>query len=404
MPVEVRPCQDNEELRRSIFAIGQYFGWEPQDDELERWLRNFSLDRMHAAFDDGSVVGGAGAFDFELTVPGGPMRCAGVTVVGVYPTARRRGVLTAMMRAQLDDVRERGEPIAALWASEERIYGRYGYGMASFAGEIKVERERAGFALPFEPAHRIRFVDADDALELFPPVWDAVCAATPGMFARSRDWWELRVLRDPPDRRFGAGPKRYVVAERDGSPEGYALYRHKSSWEEGASTGAIPVIEALGATPAATRDVWRFLFDIDWAKTIEASLLPVDHPLFLLTAEPRRLRYRVGDGLWVRLVDVGAALSGRSYASGGSVVFDVRDAFCDWNEGRWKLEDGQAARTGEEPELALDVSALGSVFLGGFTFAELQRASRIEELSEGAVARADGMFRTDVRPWCPEIF
>lgn len=402
--MEVHPCADNDELRAALVSIGQYFGWVPTDEDLERWLRNLPLERMHAARDDGQIVGGAGAFSFDMTVPGATMPCAGVTVVGVYPTYRRRGVLTAMMRAQLDDVRQRGEPIAALWASEERIYTRFGYGMASYAGEISIARDRAGFALPYEPQHRLRLIESEEALEVLPPVWDRVRLSTPGMFARSRDWWETRQLHDPPERRDGAGPRRYVVAERDGQAEGYALYRHKPSWEEGVSIGQTRVAEAIGATPAAMRDIWRYLFDIDWASTINGFLLPVDHPLFFLLAEPRRMRYRIGDGLWVRVVDVGAALSGRSYAAGGSVVLDVRDTFCDWNAGRWKVEDGSAARTDEDPAIALDVTALGSIFLGGFTFAELRRASRVEELQEGAVARADAMFGTDLHPWCPEIF
>lgn len=402
--MDVRPVADQEELRGAMVGIGQYFGWFPSDDDLGRWTQNFERERMHAAWEDGHVVGGAGAFSFNFSVPGGTMPCAGATVVGVYPTHRRRGVLTALMRAQLDDVRERGEPIAALWASEERIYGRFGFGMASLQGEISLARDRASFAQPYEPAGRVRLVEADEAQELFPPVWDTARARTPGMFARPASWWEHRVLADPEERRQGAGPKRFVVHETGGTPTGYAVYRHAPAWEHGVSTGKLRVLEAIAATPGATREVWRYLLDVDWVETVEAYLLPVDHPLFLLLAEPRRMRYRLGDGLWVRLVDVAAALSGRSYAADGSVVLEVRDAFCPWNEGRWLLEGGEARGTDAEPELRLDVGALGSAFLGGFTFAELERGSRLEELREGAVARADAMFRTDVAPWCPEIF
>ena len=149
--------------------------------------------------------------------------------------------------------------------------------------------------------------------------------------------------------------------------------------------------EAFGTTPEATRELWRYLLDIDQSQTIESYLMPPDHPLFLLLSEPRRTKYRMGDGLWVRLVDVGAALSGRGYAEDGRVVFDVRDSFCPWNEGRWKLEDGRAAKTDDEPDLRLDVTGLGSVFLGGFTFAELFRACRVEELEarRGRAGRRD---------------
>lgn len=400
--IEVSPCASREELADAIYGIGQYFGPRATDEQLDRWLTNFRLERMHAARIDGRIVGGAGAFDFRLSVPGGGLPCAGVTVVGVYPTHRRRGVLTAMMRAQLDDAHERGEPIAALWASEERIYGRYGYGLASWAGEIKLPRDRAGFALPFEREGVARFVDADEALELFPPVWDAVMEQRPGLFARTRDWWRLRPLRDP--EQHEGGPKRYVAVEAGGSPEAYAIYRMHPSWDEGVSQARLEVIEALGSTPRGTRELWRFLLDVDWIGTVEAHLLPVDHPLLLLLAEPRRARMRIGDGVWVRLVDVGAALSGRSYAGDGAVVFEVADAFCPWNEGRWRLEGGEAARTGDEPDLRLDVRELGAVFLGGITFEELRQASRLEELREGGVGRADALFATGLAPWCPEIF
>jgi predicted acetyltransferase len=332
-------------------------------------------------------------------------------MVAVLPTHRRRGILTTLQRAQLDDVHERGEPIAALWASSESLYGRYeslygryGYGMASLAGEIDLAKEYAGFAAPVEPVGQVQLVSHEEALAVFPQVWDRVAPETTGMLTRSRDWWEVRRLLDLPERREGGGEHVRAVLEIDGRPEGYALYRIHQLFERGDSAGFVNVIEAIGATPAATRETWRFLLGIDWVASVKARLLPVDHPLFFLLAHPRRMRFRVGDGVWIRLVDVGAALSARSYAAGGAVVFDVADAFCPWNEGRWKLEGGEAAKSGDEPDLRLDVTALASVYLGGFTFAQLARAGRVEELRDGAVARADDLFRTDRAPWCPEIF
>ena len=192
--------------------------------------------------------------------------------------------------------------------------------------------------------------------------------------------------------------------EQDGSIEGYAVYRHKPGWEAGSTVAELRVLEALGATPQAFRDVWGYLLAVDWKATITASLLPPDHPLFLLLATPRRMRYRMGDALWVRLVDVGAALSGRRYSADGSVVFDVKDDFCPWNEGRWKLDGGAAARTDDAADLSLPVQSLASAFLGGISFASLARAGRVEELTQGALARADALFRWDRHPWCPEIF
>jgi predicted acetyltransferase len=400
---EVRPCADLDEFSQALLAIGQYFNLEATSDRIQRFSSNLPVERMHAAHEDGRIVGGAGAFEFEVTVPGAMVPCAGVTVVGTYPTHRRRGVLKAMMRAQLDDVHERGEPVAMLWASDEQIYGRFGYGLASWVGEASVPRE-AQFTVPVETRRRLRFVEKDEAMELFPKVWEQLRPEIPGMLGRKSTWWDFRILFDSPDNRDGGGPKRLVVLELDGEPEGYAVYRHRPKWEQGIPAGEVEVLEAMALEGPATAELWRFLLDIDWQERIESWLLPPDHPLFLLLANPRRARYRMGDSLWVRLVDVGAALSGRSYAVDGSIAFEVHDAVCPWNEGRWKLEGGTASRTDEPAELALDVDALGSAYLGAVSFAQLHSALRVEELVDGAIARADAVFGWRPLPWCPEIF
>ena len=404
MSFEVRPCADLAEYADATDAIGQYFGNEPDAEKTERFSRVLPIDRMHAAWEDGDIVGGAGAFPFTMSVPGGMLRCGGTTVVGVAPTHRRRGVLRAMMRGQLDDVHERGEPIAALWASEETIYGRFGFGPAAYAGEVDIPKEYVDFIAPREPSGTMRIVEKDDALDTFPPLWERLARERPGVFLRSRDWWELRVLRDPSDRRGGAGPKRFVLLEVDGAPAGYAIYRHKMDWDEGVSSGKVLVVEAIAAEAPALAELWRYLLDIDWVASISSWLLPPDHPLFFVLAQTRRMRYRLGDGLWVRLVDVGAALSGRTYPEDGEVVFDVRDSFCPWNEGRWKLAGGAAERTNADADLALDVSTLGAAYLGGIRFAQLAQGGRVEELKPGAIERADGIFRHGLHPWCPEIF
>jgi predicted acetyltransferase len=399
---DVRVCRDREEFVRAFYAIGQYFGGPPSDEQVERWLATLGIERMHAAFEDGEIVGGAGAFEFELSVPGGSLPIAGVTVVGVYPTHRRRGVLREMMRAQLDAIHARGESVAALWASEEAIYGRFGYGVASWSGEIDVRREWGGFARPLERTGQTHFVTREEAIELFPTVWDAFRRQRPGVPTRPRSWWEWRVTSTPEwERSF---PRRFVALDLDGATRAYAVYRAEVGFDGGISTSKLEVVEAIGATPQATAEIWRFLLDIDWTERIVAGRLPPDHPIFLLAAHPRRLRYRMGDALWVRLVDVGAALSARAYSAPGRLVFEVRDAFCPWNEGRWSLEDGVAARTDDPADLALDVDALGSAYLGGVSFAQLRDAFRVEELTRGAIERADAIFASRPLPWCPEIF
>jgi predicted acetyltransferase len=248
----------------------------------------------------------------------------------------------------------------------------------------------------------VRPVTLDEAVELFPPVWEAFRAYRTGVFARTEAWWRERVLRTPDEQK--ATPKRLVVLEIDGEAQAYAIYKTTAAFEGFISNAKLDVVEAIGASPQAMAEIWRYLLDIDWMATINAGLVPPDHPLFFLLANPRHARFRRHDALWVRLVDVGAALSGRSYAGEGSVVFEVRDAFCPWNEGRWKVEDRVASRTEDAADIALDVDALGSAYLGAVSFAELRDALRIEELVPGAIARADAVFGWRPFPWCPEIF
>ncbi len=358
---------------------------------------------MHAAFDGDTIVGGAGAYTFDMSVPGGSLPCAGVTVVGVYPTHRRRGVLRSMMHAQLDDVHERGEPIAALWASEETIYGRFGYGLAAWAGEVKLPREWSAFAQPLERRGQMRLRDAGRGDGAFPAGLGGAAPPASGRPSRARrrgGKCARSALRRSRRRTRSASSYSSSTAP---SPATRSIARTSISRAR-SRPAATEVIEAVATTPQATAEVWRYLLDIDWAATITAQLLPPDHPLFLLLANPRRLFYTAADSLWVRLVDVGAALSGRTYVGEGRIVVEVRDAVCPWNEGRWLVENGRAARTEEAADLALDVNVLGSAYLGAVSFAELRNALRVEELQPGAIERADALFTWRPLPWCPEIF
>ncbi|MDX6477778.1 MAG: hypothetical protein QOG29_365, partial [Gaiellaceae bacterium] len=278
----------------------------------------------------------------------------------------------------------------------------FGYGLASFCGEIEMPRERAAFAGSGGVRGEVRIVTAEQALESFPALYDAVRVERPGMMSRSRDWWEHRRLRTQTHE--SGGPLACALLELDGVPAGYALYRVNQKFDSVGTVGHISVLEALGTSADATREIWRYLFEFDWTSRIMAGRLPVDHELLLLVADPSRLKFTVTDALWVRLVDLPAALGARSYAGDDPVVFDVSDPFLPDNAGRWRLAGGQAERTEEEPDLRLDVTALGSAYLGGMTFSELLRAGRIEELREGAAARADDLFRAERAPWCPEIF
>ncbi len=378
---------------------------DPADEEH----RTFEPDRIIAAFDGAQPVASAGALTFRLSVPGGEAAAAGVTLVGVSPSHRRRGILRSMMRHQLDDVRARGEPIAILWASEGAIYQRFGYGLATLNGTFEIECRDAAFVRPMPAEGAVRLVDQDAAMELFPPLYDRVRTATPGMIARSETWWRWVALHDSEHARGANGMKFLAVYEADGRVEGTAIYRVKPDWDDRGPKGALVALEVLGATPRATRDLWGWLLEVDLVRAVRAVRAPVPHPLQLLLAEPRRLGFTVGDGLWLRVVDVPGALAARTYGLGGSLVLDVQDGFCAWNAGRWRLdiaEDGRgrAEPTTEVADLALDASDLGATYLGTFRFSELARVGRVVEQTAGALLRADAMFAAPVAPWCPTMF
>ena len=405
MPIEVTACQTPDDLFAAVTPLMHYFGATPAPQDGPRFLPFIEPSRAFVAREDGRLVGGCGSYRLETTVPGGrTVPTAGLTVVGVMPTHRRRGTLRKMMRAQLDDVRRRGEPLGMLWASEDGIYGQFGYGMASMTGEIDVPKQFVGFARPFESRAEFRLLAEAEAFAPLSEAYERVRLTRPGMLARNEAWWRNRRLLDPENRRQGGGELNRVAMFLDGRPAGYALYRIHQKFEGGSTHGHVQVIEALGAGPEATREIWRFVLDVDWVARVKAHGLPLDHPLFFLLARPREMNFRVRDGLWVRLVDLPAAIAARRLGEAAPVVIEVADAFCDWNAGRWKVSAKGAERTNDVADLACDVTALGSVYLWGYSFAELAAALRVTERTPGAIARADALFPSEGAPWCPEVF
>jgi predicted acetyltransferase len=399
--IEVRTCAPDE-VGGALDAIWHYFGGRATEENVELLAPILPPERVHAALDNGEIVGGAGAYLFDTTVPGNAqVPTAGVMAVGVLPTHRRRGVLTKMMQRQLADAHERGEPLGLLYASEGGIYSRFGYGLASLAGSIDLPKEQA-LLWDDESLGQARLLDGEEeTLELLPGIYDRVQAETPGMFTRTRGWWQVRRLHQRPGR--PGGEQMRVAIELDGELEAYALYRLNFGARNMITETTLEIGEALGTSPRALAAIWRYLLAIDWVARIEASWLPLDHPLLLWLREPRRSGFTVVEQLWVRLIDVGAALAARGLGE-GLIVLDVRDEFCPWNQARWSVRDGSVDRTTVEADVVLGVSELGSVYLGGFTFDQLLRAGRIEEAKPGAAARADEIFRTARQPSCPELF
>jgi predicted acetyltransferase len=383
----------------ALTAFGERF--EPARFELE-WTR-VELDRTVAAFEGDEIVGTGRLYSLELTMPGGRLLpTAGVSWIAVLPTHRRRGILTAIKRTQLDDAAERGEPLAILYASESGIYRRFGYGVSTSSMSVSVERRHSAFLDPV-PAGRVRLVDEDDARKLFPEIFDRARRTQPGAVQRVDAWWPDEFFwRDPNEK----GTRYYCVCESpDGNLDGYAAYRFEASWDNDPN-GTVHVTDLVTVSPAARAVLWRYLLDVDLVETIKAWVVPVDEPLRWLLRESRRMRVtRLGDSLWVRVLDAPAALSARTYATSGRVVFEVVDALRPDGgaAGRFVLDGGpdgaEARRTSDEPDLVVGVAELGGILLGGVRPSALARAGFVDERTGGALAVADAMFAVEPLPF-----
>lgn len=396
------------DARSFIDAVELPFAFQPDEEGIRLFEPMIELDRALAAYDGERVVGTAGIFSMQVTVPGGELPMAGVTMVGVHPTHRRQGVLREMMRQQLEAIHRRHEPLAGLWASEGAIYQRFGYGMATMQARFEIERARATFREPVEPAGAMRVIGVDEAKLALPPIFERIAQQRAGVCSRSAEYWPSEFFHDPERRRNGGAPATYVLHEAGGEADGYARYRLYPEWDERGPKYILEVHEAVATSPAATRELWRYLFGVDLVATVRARGMPVDHPLLLLLAEPRRLGWAIGDALWLRLVDLVAALEGRGWAADGRLVLDVHDEACPWNAGRWELvaEDGRARATASTAaaDLAMHARDLAAAYLGGIGMVRLVDAGRVEELTPGAAERADGMLRVPIAPWNPTGF
>jgi len=410
MSVEIRPCQPDrfEELLRTA-EIG--FSEDVPDDVIERVRKVSDPARFVGAEDGGRFVGTSGVFSVTMTVAGGELPAGGVTWVTVLPSHRRQGILRGMMRLMIDDCHARGEPLAILWASEAAIYQRFGYGQGTWCLNVEAESAPVRFMGDPPDGGSFRLLPAGEGVELVAPVYEAARLRRAGFLGRTPDWWVGQLPLAGKDARGGEA-KRLVIYETEAGVEGYAVYKTKPSWDVRGPHGILNVEEAIGSTERGTREIWRYLFGVDLVRTIKAWRLPTDHPLLSMVLEPRRLGITLGDGIWVRIVDVQAALEGRRYGldgqASGRLTFDLRDEYCPWNAGGWRLDvtDGRAtvARSQESADLAVDANVLASLFMGGFEATALAAAGRVAELRPGSLAVADALFPTALQPWCPQEF
>ncbi len=391
-------------------AIRFTFGVPPSQDLEEsnrRFLANIEPDRARCAFVGPKMVGTLGTFSLSMTVPGRPdVPVAGTTMVTVSPTHRRRGVLRDLMAAHFEEVRERGESLAALYASDSAIYGRFGYGMASVWADTTIGRDHVARHPRVHAPAEIEVVDHERFMPEAERTLDSIRLNRPGMYVRSTGFWERRV-DDRDEERDGASALRRVLAVEDGQVTGYALYRIKlGHWENNHADAVVRVNEVHASTPAAASGLWGFLLDHDLIKEIKVFGIASDDPLFALLAGSRRAAPTFTDQVFVRIMDPVAALEGRSYQADGRLVIDVHDGH-GFASGTFEIQisDGAARvqKFAGEADIELDAEDLGSVYLGRSRLAQLGLAGRVRGNAR-ALFEADRLFGWPVQPWCQDLF
>jgi predicted acetyltransferase len=407
---QLRPATP-EEWPAFLRTMVGAFGETPTGPYLDTPPPVAELDRSLGLWDDGRLVATSGIYSRSLSVPGAVVPCAAVTWVTVAPTHRRRGVLTAMMRRQLTELHEQQrEPVAALWASEYPIYGRFGYAPATDRAELTGPTSRLRLRPDVDlGTGRVDVVDEEAYRPAAAALHEAVRRFVPGNLTRDQRWWD-RLLRDEPDERHGATARRYLLhTEADGTVTGYAAFRMTAGWtDRGQPDGTLLVEEVRATSTPAYASLWQVLLSVDLVSTVRVQRASRDDPIRRLVTDARALTGPPLDALWVRLVDVDRALAARRYPAPIDLVIEVRDEFCPWNAGRWRLAGhpagGYCGRTDLDPDLVLGSEELAAVYLGGTSLATLHAAGRVTEVSPGAVTLAATAFGWPVTPWCPDEF
>ncbi|MFI0780843.1 GNAT family N-acetyltransferase [Streptomyces sp. NPDC021212] len=415
MAARIRTSLDASDLPNYLRALHTGFLQSPDvsKEELEVRGANIVLDRTQGAFEGDRCVATFRSFAQRLTAVGGADVAAdAISNVTVSPTHRRRGLLSRMMAHDLRAAKERGEAVASLIAAEYPIYGRYGFGPATWVTEWSVDVARAGL----DPRYagpgcggRVDYADADEVRELGPALHERLRARRHGFIDRSERWWQLNtgMLRFPGDG-WPAEPFYVLYRSPEGSVDGLLAFTADDRWESKRPHDTATVLSLIGASPAAERALWHFLCSIDWVVHIATGRRAPDDLLPLLLGDPRAARPTThADFLWLRPLDVPALMETRTYPTSGSLVLDLRDP-AGLAGGRFLLDaspDGATCSPTARPaDLTMGIGELGTVWLGDESMVRLTALGRAEEERPGAAALADTLLRTPRRPWCPDMF
>jgi predicted acetyltransferase len=399
--VQIRPITDDEvpAFRASLMLT---FGGDPAADPGgdERFRALIEAGRAFAAFDGSTLVATAATFTLTLAIPGGALPMAGLTMVTVRPTHRRRGLLRGLLDLHLEDAGRRGEPMSGLWASEGGIYGRFGYGIAAEGDELSFTSTGLEVAVPGGDADAIELVDDVAAAAALPEIYPRALHERPGTYARTPAWWTYRRFTDRPDLRKDASPRRFAIARRDGVATGWMVYRQRLTFEGSVSAGEVQIEELVGVDARAEASLWRYAAQIDLFPKVSWGNAPVDTMLPWVVADSRRIQRRREDTLWLRPGDIAAVLAARRYRNDGTLRLAVDGATYELIVAQGVV---RCAETDAAPDLHLGRAALGSLYLGGVSAMPLARAGRIVG-RHAAVVEAERMFSWPIAPWCQEMF
>lgn len=398
---DIRVLDDSQYRTAHTLFRGTLHHAPAPDDQWKFAQESYDEGRVFGAFGDGEMIGTVQSFPSRLAVPGGAvLPHAAVSRVGVRADWTRRGVLSALQRAQLRALRSGGDVIATLRASETAIYGRYGYGVATRYRNLRIDRRQA--APRTRPVGRVRLVEGEAGERIARGLFDELSPGRAGTIARWPAWWSLNVRRVAADENI-----KFAVRSGAAGDDGYVAFkvepgRHDSS-EERPTT--LMVLDLWARDAEAWADLWLFVLGVDLVVEVSAAGRPVDEPVEWLLGDRRACRVAAEtDETWLRLLDVPAALSARTYRQAEPVVIGVRDAYLPENAGSYRVAADGVTRVDDAPELVLDVDVLGSTYLGDVSFTTLAATRRLDVVTPNAPARADALFRVSTPPWSGTFF